>query len=99
MLPFIRRWCRRYAAHSTAVGAVFHTAAKVYAAPFSADWCRRDAAHLLCCYLARTLPFMLLLDGDQALLSCCLWAKDVTTTYSMGTAAMTLLAVPLLLWK
>ena len=57
----------RYAAHFTAVGAAFHTTARVNAVPFPADWCRRDAAHILCCYLARTLPFILLLDGDKAL--------------------------------
>ena len=50
----------------SAVGATVHPASRVNAAPFSADWCRHDAAHLLCCYLARTLTFILLIDGDKA---------------------------------
>ena len=33
---FFCGWCRRYAAHFTAVDAVLHTAARVNAAPFSA---------------------------------------------------------------
>ena len=36
MLPVFSRWCRRYAAHFTAVGAAFYTTAKVNAARFSA---------------------------------------------------------------
>ena len=34
--PFFGRWCRRYADHFTAVGAAFHTTARVNAACFSA---------------------------------------------------------------
>ena len=36
MLPVFNRWCRRYAAHFTAVGAAFYTTAKVNAARYSA---------------------------------------------------------------
>ena len=36
MLPVFGRWCRHYAAHFTAVGAAFHSKARVNAAPFSA---------------------------------------------------------------
>ena len=36
MLPVFSRWCRRYAAHFTAVGAAFYTTARVNAARFSA---------------------------------------------------------------
>ena len=37
MLPvFFSRWCRRYAAHFTAVDAAFYTTARVNAARFSA---------------------------------------------------------------
>ena len=35
----------RYDAHLTAVGAAFHTTARVNAAPFFGGWCRRYAAH------------------------------------------------------
>ena len=49
--------------------------ARVNAAPCKADWCRRNAAHLLCCVLARTLPFILLLNGDKAFFPCCLWDR------------------------
>ena len=34
--PFFGRWCRRYAAHFTAVGVVFDATARVNAARFSA---------------------------------------------------------------
>ena len=51
MLLFLGRWCRRYAAHFTAVAAAFHTTSRVNAASFSAvsvgvmlpfycRWCR-----------------------------------------------------------
>ena len=33
---FLSRWCRRYAAHYTAVGATFYTTARVKNARFSA---------------------------------------------------------------
>ena len=33
--PFFGRWCRRYVAHFTAVGAAFETTARVHAARFS----------------------------------------------------------------
>ena len=36
MLPVLSRWCRRYAAHFTAVGAAFYTKARVNAGRFSA---------------------------------------------------------------
>ena len=36
MLPLFHRWCRRYAAHFTAVGAALYTATRVHAAPFYA---------------------------------------------------------------
>ena len=35
MLPVFSRWCRRYAANFTAVGAAFYTTARVNAARFS----------------------------------------------------------------
>ena len=36
MLSVFTRWCRRYAAHFTAVGAAFYTTAMINAARFSA---------------------------------------------------------------
>ena len=36
MLPVFSRWCRRYAAHFTAVGAAFYTTVRVNAARFAA---------------------------------------------------------------
>ena len=36
MLPVFSRWCRRYAAHFTPVGAAFYTTARGNSARFSA---------------------------------------------------------------
>ena len=53
--PNFSRWCRRYAAYFTAVGAAFYTTARVNAAllhygegqccPNFSRWCRRYAAY------------------------------------------------------
>ena len=39
------RWCRRYAAHFTAVSAAVYTTARVNVARFFGRWCRRYGAH------------------------------------------------------
>ena len=43
--PFFGRWCRRYAAHFTAVGAAFYTTGEGKCCPFFSRLSRRYAAH------------------------------------------------------
>ena len=43
--PNFSRWCRRYGAHFSAVGAAFDTTARVTAPRCVGRWCRRYAAH------------------------------------------------------
>ena len=57
MLPFFCGWCRRYAAHCTAVGAALYTAVRVNAAPF----CAVGVGVMLPILLWLVLPFTLML--------------------------------------
>ena len=68
MLPVFRRWCRRYAAHFTAVGAAVYTTARVNAALFFGRCCKPVSyTHLRAHETDSYLVCRLLLEKKRAL--------------------------------